>query len=263
MKKNLIKSVLSELVRSDERESNRSMLKIIMLALMAMNMMSARAKTLVVYYSYTNNVETVVNDLRTQITCDVLEIEPAEKGLKYEANGYAIGTEQLNKINANPNDLSSYPEIDPVTVNLAAYDCIIIGTPLWWSQMATPMQSFLFQYGSQMSGKHIGIIVSSASSGISGVVSRANELIPDGNFFSANLWVRSSQVSNCHSLIAQWLTDINYSKIESSDQYSTNTMYITIEGKTMETYDLMGRKLAKAEANHGVYISNGKKFIVR
>ena len=151
------------------------------------NAAGANVKTLVVYYSYTNNCETVVNDLRTQISCDVLEIEPKEKGLKYEANNYAIGSEQLNKINANPNDLSSYPEIDPVSlkgspdgssVSISQYDCILIAVPLWWSQMATPMQSFLFQYGGQMAGKHIGMIVSSASSGISGVVSRAKELIP-------------------------------------------------------------------------------------
>ena len=83
-------------------------------------------KTLVVYYSYTNNCERIIDDLKTQITCDVLEIEPKEKGLRYEANNYAIGTEQLNKINANPNDLSSYPKIDPVSMNLSQYDCILI-----------------------------------------------------------------------------------------------------------------------------------------
>src|SRR5574344_2668960 len=233
--------------------------KLTLLMLLMLSMATAKAKTLVVYYSYTNNVETVVNDLKTQITCDVLEIEPAEQGLQYEANNYAIGSEQLNKINANPNDLSSYPEIDPVPVNITDYDCIIIGTPLWWSQMATPMQSFLFQYGSQMAGKHIGMIVSSHSSGISGVVSRAKELIPGGNFFSTDLWVRASQVSNCHTLIQQWLTAIDY--------YNTITGIKSISNDESdfkdEIYDISGRKLAKAKVKGGMYISNGKKFIVR
>lgn len=41
---------------------------------------SASAKTLVVYYSYTNNCREIVTTLTSQIEADVLEIQPAEKG---------------------------------------------------------------------------------------------------------------------------------------------------------------------------------------
>lgn len=167
-------------------------------------------RTLVAYYSYTNNVETIVNNLKTQIECDVVEIEPAEKGLDYAANNYALGTALLNAIRNNPNDASSYPAIDRVEINLDNYDTIIIACPLWWSQMAAPFQTFLFHYGSQMAGKNIGVIVSSASSGISGVVADAKRLIPEGKFLEPNLWIRSSQTSNSRSMIEQWLKDINY-----------------------------------------------------
>ncbi|MDE5550163.1 MAG: NAD(P)H-dependent oxidoreductase, partial [Bacteroidaceae bacterium] len=130
---------------------------------------STNAKTLVVYYSYTNNIHQVVTALTSQIDADVIRIEPAEKGLNYAANNYAIGSAQISAIRKNPNDASSYPAIDPAKVNLADYDCIIIGAPLWWSNMAAPLQTFLFRNGAAMAGKHIGLIVSSASSGISGV----------------------------------------------------------------------------------------------
>ena len=92
-------------------------------------------KTLIVYYSYTHHTEQIVADLRTLINADVIEVEPTDKTLKYEANNYAIGTEQLNKIKDNPNSESSYPAIDPVTVDMNKYNTIIIATPLWWSQM--------------------------------------------------------------------------------------------------------------------------------
>lgn len=49
---------------------------------------AATAKTLVVYYSYTGNSREIVNTLTSQMEADVLEIQPAEKGLKYEANNY-------------------------------------------------------------------------------------------------------------------------------------------------------------------------------
>lgn len=167
-------------------------------------------RTLVAYYSYTNNVETIVNNLKAQIECDVVEIEPAEKGLDYAANNYALGTALLTAIRNNPNDALSYPAIDRVEINLDNYDTIIIACPLWWSQMAAPFQTFLFHYGPQMAGKNIGVIVSSASSGINGVVADAKRLIPDGKFLEPNLWIRSSQTSNSRSMIEQWLKDINY-----------------------------------------------------
>ena len=167
-------------------------------------------KTLIAYYSYTNNVERIVTELRSQIEADVIEIEPAQKGLDYAANNYALGTQLLNAIKANPDSESSYPAIDKVDVDMTKYDMVIIATPLWWSQMAAPFQTFLFQYGSQMKDKNIGVIVSSSSSGISGVVSDAKRLVPEGKFIEPNLWIRSSQTANAKSLIEQWLKDIKY-----------------------------------------------------
>ena len=93
---------------------------------------------LVVYYSFTNNTHTIVTDLLTQIDADVVRVEPAEKGLDYAANNYAIGSALIAAIRENPNDVSSYPAIDPVDVELENYATVIVATPLWWSNMAAP-----------------------------------------------------------------------------------------------------------------------------
>ena len=167
-------------------------------------------KTLIVYYSFTNNIHTIAADLKTQIKdADMIRVEPAEEGLDYAANNYAIGSALIQAIRNNPNDAASYPEIKPVDINIADYDRIIVGAPLWWSNMAAPLQTFLFHHGDEMKGKDIGLIVSSSSSGISGVEADAKRLIPEGNFLEPSLWIRSSQTSNCHSLIADWLNKIN------------------------------------------------------
>ena len=120
------------------------MKKLMMAVAIVLAAFAVNTKTLVVYYSYTNNVNTIVNELTKQIEADVIRIEPAEKGLDFAANNYAIGSAQIAAIRNNPNDAASYPGIDPVDVNVADYDCIIIGAPLWWSQMAAPLQTFLF-----------------------------------------------------------------------------------------------------------------------
>lgn len=171
---------------------------------------SLQAKTLIVYYSYTNNVHRIVTDLQTQIEADVLRVEPAEEGLDYAADNYALGSALIAAIRNDPDNPASYPAIKTTADNLADYDTIIVGAPLWWSNMAAPLQTFLFTYGSQMAGKRIGLIVSSASSGISGVEADARRLIPEGRFMSPSLWIRSSQTSNCHTMIADWLDEIGY-----------------------------------------------------
>ncbi len=216
----------------------------------------ASAKTLVVYYSYTNNCREIVNTLTSQIDADVLEIQPAEKGLKYEANGYALGTQLLNAIKAAPNEASSYPAIDPVSTSLSNYETIIIITPLWWSQMAAPMQTYLFNYGGQMAGKHIGLIVSSASSGISGVVADCKRLVPDGNYFSENLWINHSNHSRRATLIQNWLTAIHYTTVTGINEAKTTTSAPT------RIYDLSGRLLVK-KPTMGIYIVNGEKRIIK
>ena len=217
---------------------------------------STTAKTLVVYYSYTGNCREIVTTLTSQIQADVLEIQPAEKGLKYEANNYALGTQLLNAIKANPNDAGSYPAIDPVTTSLNDYETIIIVTPLWWSQMAANMQTYLFNYGSQLAGKNIGLIVSSASSGISGVVDDCKRLVPDGKYFSENLWINHSNHSNRATLIQNWLTAINYNIVTGINETKTTTAAPTC------IYDLGGRMLVK-EPSKGIYIKNGKKVVIK
>jgi Flavodoxins len=217
---------------------------------------STTAKTLVVYYSYTGNCREIVTTLTSQIQADVLEIQPAEKGLKYEANNYALGTQLLNAIKANPNDAGSYPAIDPVTTSLNDYETIIIVTPLWWSQMAANMQTYLFNYGSQLAGKNIGLIVSSASSGISGVVDDCKRLVPDGKYFSENLWINHSNHSNRATLIQNWLSAINYNTVTGISEIKTTTAAPTC------IYDLGGRMLVK-EPSKGIYIKNGKKVVIK
>ncbi len=163
------------------------------------------SKTLLAYYSYTGNARAIVTELTNQISADVVEIQPAEKGLHYEANNYALGTQLLNAIKANPNDAASYPAIDPVNVSLSEYSTVIIVTPLWWSQMAAIMQSYLFQVGTDLAGKNVGLIVTSASSSISGVVADFKRLVPDANYLSEDLWINNSNRANMPTLVANWV----------------------------------------------------------
>ncbi len=225
--------------------------------LLSVNLATVQAKTLLVYYSYTGNCKAIATALTQQVAADVLEIQPAEEGLKYEANNYALGTQLLNAIKANPNDATSYPAIDPVNVSLNDYQNIIIVTPLWWSQMAAPMQTFLFNYGAQMAGKKIGLIVSSDSSGISGVEADCKRLVANGNYYSKSLWIRSSQVSYAASLISDWLQQINFTDSTSNIQ----SMKAGNTGNTSHGYLLNG--MVASDGQTGIIIRDGKKILAK
>lgn len=228
------------------------MKKIFLLFIMTCAMtICVQAKTLIVYYSYTNNVATITTELNKQIKADVVCIQPVEKGLDYTANNYAIGSALISAIRNDPNDADSYPAIDPVTVDWNEYDTIIIGAPLWWSNMAAPLQTFLFQNGGKMAGKNIGLIVSSASSAINGVESDAKRLIPDGKFLSPSLWIRSSQTSNAASLISDWLKRINYSDLSGIESVGMDNL-----SEILQIYNLAGNPVGNnPEAlSRGIYI---------
>lgn len=211
-------------------------MKKLLLTMMAwvMTAIALQAKTLVVYYSFTNNCRTIANDLKGQLAdADLVEVLPAEEGLDYAANNYAIGSALISAIRNNPNDASSYSAIKDVEVDFTQYDDVVIATPLWWDNMAAPMQTFLFQNGKNMAGKKIGLIVSSASSGISDVEADAKRLIPEGNF-TMSLWIRSSQVANCHSMIASWLSETGI---------GTTTGISTVENKGKTSISINGNHL--------------------
>ena len=214
------------------------------------------SNTLVIYYSYTNKCHEIVQTLTSQIDADVLRIYPADKNQQYEANGYAIGMQLLNTINANPNSADSYPEIDPVSTSLDEYDTFIIVTPLWWSQMAAILQTYLFHHGAEMAGKDVGLIVSSHSSGISGVVADAERLIPDANWMGDALWINNANHGNRATLIQNWLTDINYSAISTIIEDVNIDSHNGLKG----IYNLNGQRLTEVPET-GIYIENGIKKI--
>lgn len=231
-----------------------------------------QAKTLIVYYSYTNNVHRIVNDLQTQIEADILRVEPAEEGLDYAANNYALGSALIAAIRNDPSNPDSYPSIKTSINNLDEYDTIIIGAPLWWSNMAAPLQTFLFTYGAQMADKRIGLIVSSASSGISGVEADAKRLIPDGNFMSPSLWIRSSETENCHAMLSEWLKEIDYENTSTGFvdmnmdnspclQYRSGHLFISGDLDYVSIFNLNGTKIIQTRERiisnipDGVYVA--------
>ncbi len=189
------------------------------LAILLIMSQLTQGRTLVAYYSHTGNCRTIATEVKSQLNADMIEVVPSEKGIEYDVNNYAIGRELISAINNSPDDADCYPSIEDIDINLDNYQDIIVVTPLWWSRMAAPMQSFLFRHGSKMYGKNIGLVESSASSGISSVVTDCKRLIPDGEYIYDNLWIRSSQTNNVNEMVSEWIKENNMSNNLSDNMY--------------------------------------------
>lgn len=230
------------------------MKRTLLVALLVLSSAMLSAKTLVLYYSYTNHVKELVDELSSMVSVDVVRIEPTDKSGGYELNNYAKGTQLLNAINAAPDDINSYPGIEPTNINWADYDRVVIGTPLWWSQMAAVTQTFLFLNRDVLPTKQLYLMVSSYSS-ISGVEADARRLVPGGNFASPSLWVNNASHSNRHNLVSQWVSEVHL------DQATAISLPTTTKSSAAtEVFDLAGRRVAKAAK--GIYFVNGKKVAI-
>ena len=143
----------------------------------------------------------------------------------------------------------------PVNVSLDDYQNIIIVTPLWWSQMAAIMQTYLFNNSAQMAGKTVALIVSSHSSGISGVVADAQRLLPNVTWAGDALWINNANHSNRSSLIQNWLPTQNFA---TSGTTAVNSVRTNGE-KPSKAYTLQGT-LASASTK-GIIVQDGKIII--
>lgn len=164
-------------------------------------------RSLVVYFSRSGNTRTVANEIRTQTDGTILEVVPATAYPSDYNATLARAREEISAI-----DGGTYPSINTTVENFDDYDMVFICAPLWYTRMATPMQSFLNAHKDKLAGKRIALAVTSTSSGISSVVADAKRLCSGSTFVGEALWVRSSQVGSVQGTVKTWLETLGINK---------------------------------------------------
>ena len=98
-------------------------------------------KVLVLYFSQTSNTKGVAQEIATRLNADIEEIVPVEP---YDGD-FDATIERCMK--------ERTPEIKPLTSDLAKYDVIFIGYPVWFGTFAPPVAVFLSNV--DLSGKKL------------------------------------------------------------------------------------------------------------
>lgn len=164
---------------------------------------------LVLFASRSGNTERMANEIREQLDCDILEVEPE---VAYD-NDYNAMLERSQKELAAIRQ-GNYPPIKTTMEKFDDYDIVFVGYPIWYGSMATPMQTFLHSHASKLVGKRIALFATSGSSGISTSVNEAHNLCPDATIIDRTILLTSSILSQMATRVPAWLEEIGASREE-------------------------------------------------
>lgn len=96
---------------------------------------SGKPKVLVVYYSKSGNTRAIAEMIREKTSGDIYEIETVKSYPRERPAAVDIPKQEL--------DTGNLPELKGALPEIAPYDLIIIGSPIWWHTAATPVLTFL------------------------------------------------------------------------------------------------------------------------
>jgi len=121
--------------------------------------MNNNSKTLVVYFSATGTTMVVAVKLAKAADADLHEIVPATPYTAADLNW----NDKNSRSSVEMNDKSSRPAIANKVENMAQYDTVFVGYPIWWYIAPTIINTFLEQY--DLTGKTIVPFFTSGGSG--------------------------------------------------------------------------------------------------
>lgn len=181
---------------------------------------------LVLYTSRSGNTERLAYEIRDQLDCDILKVEPATA---FEEDYNAMlerAREELDAIRQG-----NYPAVGTYVEDFDKYELVLVGYPVWHGSMATTMQSFLYRHASKLGGKRMALFATSGGSGISLSASEAAALCPDAEFVDPALLLTSSILSQAEERVASWLDQLGIHN-ENNDNMESNTLKLTVNGRS-------------------------------
>lgn len=117
------------------------------------------AKSLVAYFSASGVTKKAAEVLAKAAGADLHEIKPAVPYTDADLNWM----NKKSRSSVEMADPSSRPEIANKVENMAQYDTVFVGFPIWWYVAPTIINTFLEQY--DFSGKKIILFATSGGSG--------------------------------------------------------------------------------------------------
>jgi flavodoxin len=117
-------------------------------------------KTLIVYFSATGNTKAAAQKLAKEFNADLYEITPEELYTAADLDW----RDKTSRSTIEMQDKSSRPAIKGRCENIADYDTVWIGFPVWWYTAPTIVNTFIEAH--DLSGKTLNVFATSGGSDV-------------------------------------------------------------------------------------------------
>lgn len=156
-------------------------------------------KTLVLYFSASGNTKAVAETIATAAGAELYELTPAQP----YTNDDLRWTNPDSRVNTEHNDPAHRTAIAGEFPDLAAYDTIFLGYPLWWREAPSIVWNFV--ENADLSGKTMIPFCTSTSDGIAGSVETLKAMAPDADWLDG---MRFGENLN-ETAVTQWVNSLN------------------------------------------------------
>ena len=120
------------------------------------------SKVLVSYFSASGVTKKLAEKIANVIKGDLFEIEPTQKYTLEDLDW----TNKQSRSSIEMQDKTSRPQILKRVSNIAEYDTVVLGFPVWWYTAPTIINTFIEE--NNLEGKDIYVFVTSGGSGSEG-----------------------------------------------------------------------------------------------
>ena len=134
------------------------------------------SKKLVAYFSASGTTKRAAEYLAKAEGADLFEIKPAVPYTSADLNWM----DKKSRSSVEMSDPSSRPEIAGKLANMADYDMVFIGFPIWWYVAPRIIDTFVESY--DFSGKILVPFATSGGSGMGKTVDELKKLCPNADW---------------------------------------------------------------------------------
>ncbi len=210
-------------------------------------------KVLVLYYSQTSNTKAVATEIATKLNADIEEIvavNPYDGDFQATIDRCIVEREQ-----------GTVTEIKPLAADIANYDVIFIGYPVWFGTYAPPVATFLAN--TDLSGKKIVPFCTFGSGGLESSVKDLAEKQPKAEILNgygvraARMDAMPKEIDNF--LKASGFLEGEYVKLdEFPEQHNVNDEETAIFNAAVDGYPMLHAE-AKTVASRN--LPNGVEYL--
>ena len=152
------------------------------------------SKKLVAYFSASGITAGVSKNLAEASGADLYEIKPEIPYTKADLNWM----DKFSRSTVEMNNLTFRPAIADKDADIASYDTIFVGFPIWWYIAPTIINTFLESY--DFSGKKIVLFATSGGSGFGKTVEKLKDSCPGANLREGKVFNSSVSIKELEEL---------------------------------------------------------------